>query len=87
VPTYVYKCSDCEHIFEASHSYKERLTDCPKCKKEKTLKKQFNTPIQLIKSLQTGKNKPGEVVKQEIERKKEEIKQFDEERKRKNNKQ
>jgi putative FmdB family regulatory protein len=87
VPTYIYKCSECDHLFEAIHSYKERLTDCIKCGKEKTLKKQFNTPIQVIKKNQTGKNKPGEIVKQEIERNKQEIRQFDEERKRKNNKQ
>jgi|TARA_R110000744_G_scaffold117175_1_gene219055 putative FmdB family regulatory protein len=87
MPTYVYKCNDCEHLFEAIHSYKERLTDCPECKEEKTLKKQFNTPIHLIKHTHTGENKPGELVKQEIERNKEEIKKFDEKRKKENNKQ
>ena len=86
MPTYVYKCSNCDHLFEAIHSYKERLYDCPACDGQKTLKKQLNTPIQLLKNIKTGKNKAGSVVKAEINRVKEEIKQFENNRKRENNK-
>lgn len=86
MPTYVYKCSDCNYLFEAVHSYKERLSDCPSCDKTKNLKKQLNTPIQVVKKTLTGKNKAGSIVKSEINRVKEEIKQFDKDRKRENNK-
>ena len=86
MPTYVYKCSNCDHLFEANHSYKERLIDCPACDRKNTLKKQLNTPIQLLKSTKMGKNKAGSVVKAEINRVKEEIKQFEKDRKRENNK-
>jgi len=32
MPTYVYKCEDCEHSFEARQSFSdEPLTECPSC--------------------------------------------------------
>jgi putative FmdB family regulatory protein len=33
MPTYEYKCNQCEHMFETIRSYRERETeiDCPKC--------------------------------------------------------
>jgi putative FmdB family regulatory protein len=33
MPTYEYKCNQCEHTFETIRSYRERETeiDCPKC--------------------------------------------------------
>lgn len=33
MPTYVYKCEDCEHTFEARQSFSDDpLTECPSCK-------------------------------------------------------
>jgi len=35
MPTYVYRCNDCEHEFEtAQRMTDEPLKDCPKCKGE-----------------------------------------------------
>ncbi|MFA6438154.1 MAG: zinc ribbon domain-containing protein [Bacteriovoracaceae bacterium] len=35
MPTYDYKCSECEHLFETMHSMKDDpLTKCPECGKE-----------------------------------------------------
>ncbi|MDX1687452.1 MAG: FmdB family zinc ribbon protein [Candidatus Promineifilaceae bacterium] len=32
MPTYVYKCEDCEHTFEAHQRFSDDpLTDCPSC--------------------------------------------------------
>lgn len=32
MPTYVYKCDDCEHTFEARQSFSDDpLTECPSC--------------------------------------------------------
>ena len=32
MPTYVYKCDDCEHSFEARQSFSDDpLTECPSC--------------------------------------------------------
>ena len=83
MPTYVYKCDSCEHLFEAIHPYKERLEDCPACSEEKSLKKQLNTPIYLLRKNQNRKKQAGEVVREEIRRNKEELKrQVEETRKR-----
>ena len=79
MPVYVYKCEKCLHLFEAVHSYKERLDDCPECKEKKALKKQLNTPVQLIYKSPRKKQKPGEVVEEEIRRNKEEIQKQKEE--------
>jgi len=35
MPTYVYRCKDCEHQFETIQKMTEKpLTECPKCKGE-----------------------------------------------------
>ena len=39
MPTYVYKCPDCEHEFETVQSMKDKpLTKCPECKKKNLFK-------------------------------------------------
>lgn len=35
MPTYLYFCANCDKEFEAFHSIKEELTECPECHKEK----------------------------------------------------
>ena len=86
MPTYAYKCCECAHVFEAIHSYKERLYDCPACGIKKSLKKHFGAPIQVINRSKATKSKTGNIVNREIKRIKEEIKQYDRERKKENNK-
>ena len=37
MPTYDYKCQDCDHLFENFQSISsDRLTDCPKCAKQRS---------------------------------------------------
>jgi putative FmdB family regulatory protein len=86
MPTYVYRCDFCEHLFEAIHSYKERLEDCPACSEKKSLKKQLNTPIYLLRKNQDRKKQAGEVVREEIRRNKEDLKRQVEETRKRNNK-
>jgi putative FmdB family regulatory protein len=31
MPTYNYKCEECENVFEDFHSIKETVEECPEC--------------------------------------------------------
>ena len=57
------------------------------CGKKNTLKKQLSAPVHLVKKNETKKRKPGDLVKQEILDKKEELKRQKEEMAKRNNKQ
>lgn len=65
MPTYEYKCDDCEHLFEVYQSMKDdKLTKCPECGKE-TLRRLIGTGSGLIFKgsgfyLTDYKNKPSE---------------------------
>ena len=87
MPTYVYKCTSCNSIIEIFHSYKEKITECSECGEKNTLKKQLSVPVHLVKKSETKKRKPGDLVKQEILDKKEELKRQKEELAKRNNKQ
>ena len=71
---YCYGCSECDHIFEARHSYKERLTKCPSCNKN-TLSKLLNNPIKILGQTKESPQQTGEVVTKNIELAKQEIKE------------
>jgi|7_EtaG_2_1085326.scaffolds.fasta_scaffold290041_1 putative FmdB family regulatory protein len=71
---YCYRCSGCEHVFEARHPYKERLTRCPSCKKN-ALSKILDKPIKILLKNQNTSPQTGHVVTKNIEMAKEEIKQ------------
>jgi|TARA_A100001515_G_C4558144_1_gene205693 putative FmdB family regulatory protein len=67
MPRYAYLCSECHKIFEVTHSYKEKVTDCSLCGEKDCVSKFLGTPINL-KDKQTKKRKQtGEVVQQTIE--------------------
>ena len=68
MPFYSYECEKCEEQFTEFHSIKEKLTDCPHCKTEASLKKFFGE-ITTIKSKNSGK-----IVKAFIEDTKKELK-------------
>ena len=72
---------------EIFHSYKEKVSECPECGENNTLEKQLSVPVTLVKKRETGKSKPGDLVKQEILDKKEELKRQKEELAKRNNKQ
>ena len=78
MPQYCYKCAECEHEFEEWHSIKEKLEDCPQCKKTKSL---FRVPFFNITSrvLDNLPAKVGSIVNKHIEEAKEDIKKEKEE--------
>tara|TARA_R100000231_G_C5322611_1_gene163897 strand:- start:384 stop:608 length:225 start_codon:yes stop_codon:yes gene_type:complete len=73
-------------LFEAVHSYKDRLDECPSCKSIGKISKQFNTPIQIVNHNTGVKNKAGTVVNREIRKYKEQIKEYNKNMKKENNK-
>ena len=78
MPQYYYKCAECEHEVEEWHSIKEKLEDCPQCKKTKSL---FRVPFFNITSrvLDNLPAKVGSIVNKHIEEAKEDIKKEKEE--------
>jgi|TARA_R110000803_G_scaffold89639_1_gene156860 putative FmdB family regulatory protein len=75
MPRYIYKCEECEVVFEISHGFRQDPTPCPECNKTEFLKKQLTTPISLVKkNFQTSKKSIGSVVNETIEETKEDIK-------------
>tara|TARA_R100000005_G_C4859825_1_gene121847 strand:- start:161 stop:418 length:258 start_codon:yes stop_codon:yes gene_type:complete len=72
MPTYVYKCGECEEIFEYFHSYKVKMTTCESCGSE-ALNKMLNTPVNIAKRLNKGNASPGKIVKETIEETKQEM--------------
>jgi putative FmdB family regulatory protein len=71
MPKYFYCCNICEAKFDIYHSMSETKEDCPKCKKEKSLKKlPSNFNIKKDKSLTA---QTGHVVKQSIQDFKEDL--------------
>ena len=74
MPRYVYKCTDCQVITEASHSIKEKLKDCQECGMKDTLKRLPTSFTTTRKSPDVSK-KVGQVTKDKIEQFKEELEQ------------
>tara|TARA_R110000765_G_scaffold111732_1_gene203676 strand:+ start:64 stop:327 length:264 start_codon:yes stop_codon:yes gene_type:complete len=74
MPKYVYKCADCEFIFEANHSIKDKLKDCPSCNITNSLGR-LPTSFSVVKPNSTITNqKAGTVTKEKIEEFREELK-------------
>ena len=70
MPKYVYRCKECEDIFEATHSMNERLTDCTLCN---TIESLIKIPHQI--STQFRDREVGKVVDSYIEEAKEEVRE------------
>ena len=74
MPTYCYKCTECEALLEFRHSYKEKMGECTVCGKP-SLEKFLNTPIKYRSNNNTNhKVKPGSVVNTTIQEIKDEVK-------------
>ena len=74
MPTYCYRCKNCNIVLEFRHSYKERKTDCTECKMP-TLSKLLSTPINILAKNHPSEEKAGSVVRATIQKVKDEIKQ------------
>ena len=74
MPQYVYRCEECEHVFQAWHSIKGRLVDCDFCGAKESLVRIPSMPIVLNKNIGESKKEVGSVVKSHIEEAKKELK-------------
>jgi putative FmdB family regulatory protein len=74
MPKYSYRCTNCPHSFDARHSIKELLTDCPECDQKEALKRVPSTPFRSTVTKKTQRGKVGEVTKKFIEDTREELK-------------
>ena len=74
MPTYCYKCTECEALLEFRHSYKERVSECTVCGKS-SLEKFLNTPVNFRSKKEDPNVKPGSVVNSTIREIKKEIKE------------
>lgn len=62
MPTYRYKCKQCENVFEKTHSMSERLTDCEHCD---TIQSLIKVPFCI--SLTYKDNNTGKIVEEYIQ--------------------
>lgn len=79
MPKYIYKCKECEDIFQTSHSMSERLTDCEKCNRINSLVKlPSNFAVKHVDN-QVGKvvNEHIQEAKREVEEEKRRLSQQD----------
>lgn len=63
MPTYDYKCSECDHIFERSSMISERnipeTEPCPSCSKENCVHQYFgNGAAAIVDPVSIGRRKP-----------------------------
>lgn len=72
MPRYIYKCTDCQIIIEASHSIKEKLKNCSSCGISNSLKR-LPTSFTVKKTKETPTKKVGETTKEKIEQFREEL--------------
>tara|TARA_Y100000310_G_C20304033_1_gene633133 strand:+ start:17 stop:259 length:243 start_codon:yes stop_codon:yes gene_type:complete len=68
MPKYIYKCEECEEVFEVFHSITEKLETCT-CESQGSLTRIPSIPIMLTK------NNSGKIVKEYIEDTKREVEQ------------
>ena len=68
---YNYQCVDCNHVFEATHSAKTTLSECPECRKKDSLQKIMSIP-RINKSIDKP-SKTGSLVVKTIEEMKKDI--------------
>ena len=78
MPKYVYKCNNCEDVFEKFHSIKTVLQDCEKCLTEYKMSGSLErVPSQVL--IVSHGSKDGKIVRQYIKATKEDIKTFKDE--------
>ena len=73
MPVYVYKCKDCEEVFEARHSMSFEGQVCTSCNSKNIFRLPQGSLTKAI--IPSGTNKPGKLVDEYIRETKKEIKQ------------
>ena len=79
MPRYAYLCEKCNKSFQATHSIKEKLTDCKECSLKGTLKRVPSIPFVFSKMTTAGKlvDKHIEETKKEIDLEKKRLKKVE----------
>ena len=72
MPIYNYICDNCSNNSNIEHSINEKITECPHCGTQNSMRKQLSE-ITIVKNKITINGKPGELVKQTIVESKKEI--------------
>jgi putative FmdB family regulatory protein len=67
MPRYTYRCRSCDAFFQATHSIKERLTDCEECQVSNSLQRVPSVPFIMNKKEGNQEHQPGTLVKEYIE--------------------
>jgi hypothetical protein len=81
LPKYVYKCSECERIYELIHSFGEQVLYCSeanedsKCSGTSTLER-VPQIVNYIDNKPSGKQKVGQIVDEYIKNTKQDIKEY-----------
>tara|TARA_B100000424_G_scaffold196546_1_gene153860 strand:- start:151 stop:417 length:267 start_codon:yes stop_codon:yes gene_type:complete len=75
MPRYIYKCEECDLVFQVVHSIKERLLNCDDCSTENSLTRIPSMPLVLTKKQNAEKREVGSLVREYIESAKEDLKE------------
>ena len=75
MPRYLYRCRECEVVFQTNHSIKERLTDCEECETAGSLRRIPSMTRTLTKNTNEEGRSTGNLVKQYIEDAKQDLKE------------
>jgi len=79
MPLYTYECETCKNTFELRHSVKELPEACNVCEIKGPLRRIPPVPT-ILKKKESGKTKPGTVVKKFIEEATQDLRKEKEER-------
>lgn len=74
MPRYIYKCDECDLVFQVVHSIKDKLVNCEECLVENSLVRIPSMPLVLNKEHTAEKREVGSLVKEYIENAKEDLK-------------
>ena len=74
MPRYVYRCGECEEVFEKTHSMKIKLEDCEFCESENSLIRVPSSTFITTSVVTKDNKKVGDVVKDHIEESKKDLK-------------
>jgi len=75
MPTYTYKCAECDLVFEVFHSMSETAEQCEGCKTTGKLSRVVPTRTTVTKAPLRQADKPGHLVNKYIEDVKQEVKE------------
>ena len=73
MPTYTYRCDQCDIVFDKFHSMSETVEACESCGSK--VKRQLGSLTNIRRPASRNSTKPGSIVKKHIEEMKQDLKQ------------